>query len=76
MDFVSDQLVDDRRLRVLVIIENFTRECLALDARSKIHGMNYFIGIEGGSYDGTGGRSKLRIFPEGNTVILILAKSE
>ena len=26
MDFVSDQLFDDRRLRVLVIVENFTRE--------------------------------------------------
>jgi putative transposase len=36
MDFVSDQLFDDRRLRVLVIIENFTRECLALDANARI----------------------------------------
>ena len=32
MDFVSDQLFDDRRVRVLVIIENYTRECLALEA--------------------------------------------
>ena len=36
MDFVSDQLFDNRRLRILVIIENFTRECLALDAKMKL----------------------------------------
>lgn len=29
MDFVSDQLVDGRRFRVLTIVDNFTRENLA-----------------------------------------------
>lgn len=36
MDFVSDRLFDDRRLRVLVIVENYTREYLALDASARI----------------------------------------
>lgn len=40
MDFVSDQLFDEHRIRVLVIVENFTRECLALDASSRIHGLD------------------------------------
>jgi putative transposase len=46
MDFVSDQLFDDRRLRVLVILENFTRECLALDASSRIHGIAVVTTLE------------------------------
>jgi putative transposase len=40
MDFVSDQLFDEHRIRVLVIVENFTRECLALDASNRIHGLD------------------------------------
>jgi putative transposase len=40
MDFVSDQLFDDRRLRVLVIVENYTRECLALHANARIRGID------------------------------------
>ena len=30
MDFVSDALADGRRIRVLTVIDSFTRECLAL----------------------------------------------
>ncbi len=30
MDFVSDALFDGRRLRALTIVDNFTRECLAI----------------------------------------------
>ncbi len=30
LDFVADQLVDGRRFRVLVVVDDFTRECLAL----------------------------------------------
>ena len=30
LDFVSDVLVDGRRFRVLVIVDDFTREALAL----------------------------------------------
>ncbi len=46
MDFVSDQLFDDRRLRVLVIVENYTRECLALEASSRIHGIDVVTTLE------------------------------
>lgn len=46
MDFVSDQLFDDRRLRVLVIIENYTRECLALDANPRIRGIDVVTTLE------------------------------
>jgi putative transposase len=40
MDFVSDQLFDDRRFRVLVVVENHTRECLALEPRPKMHAID------------------------------------
>jgi putative transposase len=46
MDFVSDQLFDDRRLRVLVIVENYTRECLALDASARIRGIDVVTTLE------------------------------
>jgi putative transposase len=46
MDFVSDQLFDDRRLRVLVILENYTRECLALDANARIRGIDVVTALE------------------------------
>jgi putative transposase len=46
MDFVSDQLFDDHRLRVLVIIENYTRECLALDASARIRGIDVVTTLE------------------------------
>jgi len=46
MDFVSDRLFDDRRLRVLVIVETYTRECLALTASAKIHGIDVVTTLE------------------------------
>ena len=46
MDFVSDRLFDDRRLRVLVIVENYTRECLGLDASAKIRGIDVVTTLE------------------------------
>jgi len=46
MDFVSDQLFDDRRLRVLVVVENYTRECLALEASAKIRGIDVVTTLE------------------------------
>ena len=30
LDFVSDMLADGRRFRILVVVGDFTRECLAL----------------------------------------------
>jgi putative transposase len=46
MDFVSDQLYDDRRLRVLVVMENYTRECLALVASARIRGIDVVTTLE------------------------------
>ncbi len=38
MDFVSDQLTDGRRFRILTVIDNCTRECLALAADTSLSG--------------------------------------
>ena len=38
LDFVADVLVDGRRFRVLVIVDDFTRECLALVVDTSISG--------------------------------------
>jgi putative transposase len=46
MDFVSDQLFDGRRLRVLVIVDNHTRESLALETSQRIRGMDVVNALE------------------------------
>jgi putative transposase len=38
MDFVSDQLADGRRIRVLTILDTCTRECVALEVGSSLRG--------------------------------------
>jgi len=38
MDFVHDQLGDGRRFRILAIVDDFTRECLALVADTSLSG--------------------------------------
>jgi putative transposase len=38
LDFVSDALADGRRLRVLAVVDDFTRECLALVADTSLSG--------------------------------------
>jgi putative transposase len=38
LDFVSDQLTDARRFRVLTVVDDFTRECLALAADTSLSG--------------------------------------
>lgn len=38
LDFVSDQLSDGRRFRVLVVVDDFTRECLALVVDTSLSG--------------------------------------
>lgn len=40
MDFVSDQLYDGRRIRVLTLVDNHTRESLALHAGQRVRGMD------------------------------------
>lgn len=39
LDFVSDMLADGRRFRVLVVVDDFTRECLALIVDTSLSGM-------------------------------------
>ena len=39
MDFVHDQLSDGRRFRILAIVDDFTRECLALVADTSLSGL-------------------------------------
>ena len=39
LDFVSDQLTDGRRFRVLTVVDDCTRECLALVADTSISGL-------------------------------------
>ena len=38
LDFVADQLFDGRRFRVLVVVDDFTRECLALVVDTSLSG--------------------------------------
>lgn len=40
MDFISDQLFDGRRVRVLAIVDNHTRESLALVPSQRIRGID------------------------------------
>jgi len=39
MDFVSDAFTDGRRFRILSIVDDFTRECLALVADTSLPGL-------------------------------------
>ena len=39
LDFVSDQLTDGRRFRILTVVDDCTRECLALVADSSLSGL-------------------------------------
>ncbi|KKK83958.1 hypothetical protein LCGC14_2788180, partial [marine sediment metagenome] len=47
MDFVADQLVDGRRIRVLTIVDNFTRESLGLYAAQNIKGEDVVDVLDG-----------------------------
>ena len=39
LDFVSDMLADHRRFRILAVVDDFTRECLALVADTSLSGL-------------------------------------
>jgi putative transposase len=39
LDFVSDQLLDGRRFRILAVVDDCTRECLALVADTSLSGL-------------------------------------
>jgi putative transposase len=39
LDFVADQFIDGRRMRILIVVDDCTRECLALVADTSISGI-------------------------------------
>ena len=47
MDFVSDALFDSRRFRALTIVDNFTRECLAIDVAPSLRSEDVVTALEG-----------------------------
>lgn len=47
LDFVSDQLTDCRRFRILTIVDDCTRECLALVADTSLSGLRVARELEG-----------------------------
>lgn len=46
MDFLSDQLFDGRKIRVLTIVDNFTRVSPAIDVRSSYRGADVVTTLE------------------------------
>ena len=46
MDFVVDSLFDGRRFRALTIVDNFSRECLAIEAGQSIKGQDVVAVME------------------------------
>jgi len=46
MDFVSDALFDGRRFRALTIVDNFTRECLAIHVAQNLRGEDVVSSLE------------------------------
>ena len=47
MDFLSDQLADGRRIRVLAVIDEYSREALALEAATSFPGSAVALVLEG-----------------------------
>ena len=41
MDFMSDELLDGRRIRLITIVDNFTRESLAIKVVASIGGQEF-----------------------------------
>jgi putative transposase len=46
LDFLSDAFVDGRRFRILAIVDDFTRECLALVADTSLPGLRVIRELE------------------------------
>ena len=46
MDFVSDKLADGRSFRILTIVDQFTRECVGLEADRSMTGMKVALALE------------------------------
>ena len=46
MDFMSDELLDGRRIRFLTIVDNFTRESLAIRVEGSIRGQDIVVALQ------------------------------
>jgi len=46
MDFVSDKLADGRSFRILTVVDQFTRECVRLEADRSMTGMKVVQALE------------------------------
>lgn len=46
MDFVADALFDGRRLRALTVVDNYTRECLAIEVGQSLKGEDVVAVLE------------------------------
>lgn len=47
MDFVSDRLFNQRSLRILAVVDCFTRECLAIEPRAKFQALKVIEALDG-----------------------------
>ena len=52
MDFVSDKLADGRSFRILTVVDQFTRECVCLEADRAMTGMKVAQALERASRNG------------------------
>jgi putative transposase len=72
LDFVHDQMTDGRRLRILTVVDDYARECLALVANTSISGirvareLDKIVAVRGrrGGDGGGGSRSRAGAQPE------------
>ncbi|AHK68764.1 HTH-like domain protein [Burkholderia pseudomallei MSHR520] len=48
LDFVADALFDGRRLRTLTIVDNYTRECLAIEVDGSLRGEHVLAALGSG----------------------------
>ena len=46
MDFISDQLFDGRRFRALTLVDNYSRECLEIEAGQNLKGIDVVAVME------------------------------
>ncbi len=46
MDFMTDELFDGRRIRLLTIVDHFTRESLAIEVESRFRGQDVVLALE------------------------------
>ena len=47
MDFVSDALFDGRRFRCLTVVDNYSRECLAIEVGKSLRSQDVVNVLEG-----------------------------